>query len=711
LGTQTAHRGLARILKVTVLQFAVVVLVASLASAQGNLRILKGSTPGFVSLGLNLGAEDPGTQITVSVWLKRHNEAAFQELLRQMYTKGSPHYQQWLTMEQYAANFGPSAADVATVSDFLKAHNLNVSETDKYNQYVTAEGSVADVQNAFHVQINRFSLMQETHRANAGDVSIEGPAGALVAAVLGLDDIAATPYVSQVKDPQTGQPSPPVPIELASTSFESLCWKGSVNQDFLGPWPLYYPQAFYSGNEYVGGLGGNKPPCAYTPAQVQHAYGLDVVYQNGYRGEGQEIMIVDAYGSPTLWGDAVHFASYFGLRNALGGIANYQFQAANPDWNLETTLDVEYANAIADGADIQVLLTPNGTLTSLLWGLWEAISAYSENQISLSWGVPEGYVSNSDLNLIDQDLSTAASMGISVNVASGDCGDFVSGSKCTTGVAQVSAPASDPWATGVGGTSMFTNSVGVILFQTGWGNNTTQIAQHRRQRVVPVDPPSPNGFLWGSGGGDSRYWPAPAGYPIDGSGKRRVPDIAYLADPYTGVQVIHTDNFDPNNSGNYVTEAVGGTSLAAPMFSALWAITNQWMLRNGFLTVSLGVAARQMYRLGTLGMASAITDILAGSSPIDVSANNVSGTIYHTLRRRHDYSADDLAAPLNGTTKYASAFWKPDYWPSNSYVLTFGTDSSLRTGTGWDNVTGLGTPNGWHFVTAFPPLVTCVIPC
>ena len=86
------------------------------------------------------------------------------------------------------------------------------------------------------------------------------------------------------------------------------------------------------------------------------------------------------------------------------------------------------------------------------------------------------------------------------------------------------------------------------------------------------------------------------------------------------------------------------------------------------------------------------------------------GSLIHHLWGHQNYNADDLAQPLNGTTRYVSAFWEPEGWPSNSFVLTFGTDSSLRTGTGWDNVTGLGTPNGWHFVTAFP-VQGCAIPC
>src|SRR5262249_31421147 len=102
----------------------------------------------------------------------------------------------------------------------------------------------------------------------------------------------------------------------------------------------------------------------------------------------------------------------------------------------------------------------------------------------------------------------------------------------------------------------------------------------------------------------------------------------------------------------------------------------------------LGQAAPLLYNLP----AGAITDILAGSSP-----GNVTGAINGT-----PYSAADLAAPLGNTVNFVSALYNSPF-STRWFVITFGTDSSLTTGPGWDNVTGLGTPNGVSFVNAIAP--------
>jgi hypothetical protein len=87
--------------------------------------------------------------------------------------------------------------------------------------------------------------------------------------------------------------------------------------------------------------------------------------------------------------------------------------------------------------------------------------------------------------------------------------------------------------------------------------------------------------------------------------------------------------------------------------------------------------------------AGAVTDVVAVSSP-----HNVTGTINGT-----PFTADQLAAPLGNTTSYFSAIYNSPF-STRWFVITFGTDSSLVTGPGWDNVTGLGTPNGMSFVNA-----------
>src|SRR5258707_14548568 len=152
-----------------------------------------------------------------------------------------------------------------------------------------------------------------------------------------------------------------------------------------------------------------------------------------------------------------------------------------------------------------------------------------------------------------------------------------------------------------------------------------------------------------------------------------IPDIAWLADPFTGVEIIITDPV----LGPSVT-VIGGTSLACPMFSALMAIASE---KAGH---GLGQAAQLVYSLPV----GAITDVTAVSSPNDVTGVIDGGPI----------SADALASPLGNTTSYFSALYNSPF-STRWFVITFGTDTSLATGPGWDNVTGVGTPNGLSFIS------------
>jgi len=242
-------------------------------------------------------------------------------------------------------------------------------------------------------------------------------------------------------------------------------------------------------------------------------------------------------------------------------------------------------------------------------------------------------------------------------------------------VTTVSMPAAAPYATGVGGTSMFLNQNWSMMLQTGWGTNLTHIANATTN--TPIIPPGLIGFYFGAGGGTSGFWPKPS-YQSSLSGSwRLVPDIAYLADPYTGVEVIDTEN-----NQQFIT-VVGGTSLASPMFAGMWAISTQaagtW----------LGQAAPILYGLP----ASAITDVLAVNGP-----DNVSGSTHTPPAAPVDYSSAELLAPVQNSTDFVGALYNGT--STRWYAISFGTDSSLTTGPGWDNVTGLGTPNGASFVSA-----------
>jgi subtilase family serine protease len=641
-----------------------------------------------------LGAANQSKQISVTFWLNQHDKAGFDEAVRQMYDRNSPNFHHWLTLNEYKTRFAPTAGDMAVVRQHLAANNLRVVATDKLNRYVTASGIVADVQRAAGVQLNRISIKGEVHRAPGGAPVIAGAAGKLISAVQGLSDLKYQNHSQRPIDPDTGQTMAMVPLSKvrpasnvgpAEKFFFTNCLRATQSRTFKTGGG--FPKATYTGARYGANIDSpqpNLPPCGYNVPQIDKAYGLTSLYKQGLDGTGQTVVIVDAFGSDSITSDA----NVFSQINGLPALTHSNFAIFFPtgptscggdnttcgSWFEETSLDVEWAHAVAPGANIALVLAVDNSFSALDLSVLFAIDNLLGPVISGSYGLEEDILAAEDPSelVVQNSLSQlAASLGISTNFSSGDNGDFF----LQVGENTVSMPAASPFATSIGGTSLFLNSDHTIKLQTGWGNNETRIADVSPN--PPVVPPLHLGFVFGSGGGTSAVFSKPSyqdGLP--GSG-RLVPDISYLADPETGAEIIFSQ------SGGTFISTVGGTSLACPMFSAMWAITTQ---SAGGL---LGQAAPLLYGLPP----DAITDILAVDGP-----RNVTGIIHQPPAPPIVETADDLAAPLGNTTNYVSTLYNSPF-STRWFVLTFGTDSSLTTGPGWDNVTGLGTPNGASFVT------------
>ncbi len=649
----------------------------------------------------DLGPEDQNKQITVTVWLNQRNKAGLDALIKGMYDKTSANYHHFLTLERYKAQFAPRPKEAASVRDFLRAHNLNVTSTDKLNQYVMAQGRVADVQTAFNTQIKRVMLKDGAiHRANVSEAKIEGSVAALVSAVQGLNDFGYEAHVKTARNFVTGTSYPPIPLSASPDGlfFSQQCLFPPTTERFNTSGT--FPTATYFGNIYGAPLTNGPPnlaPCGYDAAEMQTAYALPPLYQKGLNGTGQTIAIVDAFGSNTILADAGLYSSLNGLPALTTGPGgNFQIygtlSCAPPpnsaciagNWYLETTLDVESAHAIAPGANIALVVTTDNTLTGLDTGNLFAIEEQLGNVISNSFGQSEVALEDldpSELVVENGIAELAASFGISLDVSSGDFGDFLAVDEAEFGIdsVSVSANADSPYATGVGGTSTFLDSRNNIELQTGWGLNATAIVD----KGAPLDPPVPLGFLEGAGGGASVVYAKPAFQRHLRGNFRLVPDIAMDADPQTGFELIFTP--DSIVGGEQDVTVAGGTSLSAPMFSALWAIANQ--AAGG--AAPLGQAAPTLYDLPFF----AINDV--NLNPLDTVFDAV-GFVSSSPSSTTFEGPAALGTPEPPTVFFVSALIQlsPTAWD----VLTFGTDSSLATGPGWDDVTGLGTPNGETFI-------------
>jgi subtilase family serine protease len=260
--------------------------------------------------------------------------------------------------------------------------------------------------------------------------------------------------------------------------------------------------------------------------------------------------------------------------------------------------------------------------------------------VTNSYGFPPELLPRGYVKPLEDTLVQAAIQGIGVYFSSGDDGDETS----NLGFATTTWPASSPWVTAVGGTSIGIGASGARVIETGWGTsdydcNATTLACTRA------------GWLYGAGGGVSQLFAQPsyqtsAGPTLSGRG---VPDVAALADPQTGMVVGQTQTFP---DGAYYHEyRLGGTSLASPIFAGIMALANQAAGR------SLGFANPLFY-----AHPEAFYDVLSVKTAV--------------ARRNFNNSVDATA----GTADRLRTF--DDYSGSPTQA----------TAPGWDNVTGLGTP-------------------
>lgn len=692
------------------------------------------NTPGYVTSAKNLGPVNTSKTIEVSLWLNPHNRAELDAVTQDLYNPASPNYQHFLTRAQFASRFAPTAAEAETVRQFLEAHNLKVVRTGANNFFVRARGTVGAIEKAFGVQLNQYKVRNDVIRANDRDPYIEGEAAALVSTVYGLDNIT-------YKRPAIVRPNDVSQLMRAKSSFGTTATAATSNTspDFFSNTCFLAPETDVfstNGNNSfpIGTYQGNKlnlptltsVGCGYTPPMIQAAYHLNDLYAAGFDGSFQTIGILEACGSLSLETDANVFSATFGLPP----LTSANFTITNPpvtcafEGDIEETLDVEWAHAIAPGANINVLRAPSPSVFDLDEEEFNAVSTFLVNVLSGSFGNPEIDLPPSFLQTENLISEIGAATGISTNFSTGDDGDFSNSDFHSRQF--VSAPASSPWATAVGGISLALNSDNSIQWQAGWGTNETFLAANG----LVFDPPEEAGFNSGSGGGVSNCvqqqfnsatftldclagFPKPA-YQSKLAGKtRHLPDVSWLADPFTGAVITFTEVgvFPPQ-----VFEVIGGTSLSCPMFSALWAIANQAAGRT------LGQAAPYLYSLP----AGAITDVVPFTTTQAPAKENVTASIQESSTTTKTLNAAGvLGGEISGP--FISGIWDADFVFNGGLVISFGTDCTassleqtpffnrsiggvvcnatnhLRTKIGWDNVTGLGVPNPPAFVNAFVP--------
>jgi subtilase family serine protease len=574
--------------------------------------------------------------------------------------------------------------------------------------FVQAIGTVAQIKHAFHVSQDLYSYRGKTLRAHAEEPSLPAALSGLVSYVSGLDDSRLLIRPARAQRPATAATSsriePPYGYPVA---FPCSNYWGDMTAQLESPSPFPY---------------GSDLPwllCGYTPQQVQQAYGADRVNETG---KGVRIAITDLYHSPSLVDDANRFFGHHGI--PLLSSENFQ-QIIAPQvnyvprgdpcnatgWWGEQTLDVEAVHSVAPGAFIVFVAgvcdavdEPDGG--EAIQPLYEVIDNRLADIVSNSWAYyGEEDISPAQLQSDNAQFMQAAAQGMTLLFGSGDWGD---GTPIGQEIASGNWPATSPYVTAVGGTSLLLKNPSGEKAEFGWAGYATSFLNasiSANGETVTDQGWIPFAWLGGSSGGPSLVmlqpfyqkkvvpkWMATRTYLANGlpvplyPPRRVTSDIAMLGDPNNGGMLVgetYLISSPPVDAGclqlsattEYCEQPSGGTSLATPLFAGVLSLVNEHRFSQNRAPV--GFVNPDLYRLpvGKEGSNAPIIDVNAPDEPI--------GALLGLL------GIDNAAAFLTVDS----------YVDSNGKVIE-NVDTSLRSVPGYDNVTGLGAPNVPELVRA-----------
>jgi subtilase family serine protease len=625
---------------VTAVAVAALTLPASAGAASS--RTLSGSVPGWAKSSAKTGHAAGSDAVGFRVYLGWRDASGAEALAKSVSTPGNASYGKFLTAAEFRQRFAPSTTDVNAVKSWVKANGFTTVHVPTNNHYVDVEGTVAQAEAAFDTTINTYKVQGTTLRSPATALKVPSTLSA-VSGVVGLDD----------SESMTGPNTRAQGNAPPSAGFRNAT-----------PCSTYWDEKQASDQPKFNGHTEPYAPCGYTPSQLQGAYGVGGAIAAGNDGSGQTVAVIDAFASPTIVDDVNTYSAKHGLPALSGnqfsqvvppGIykhpGNSKFDPAG--WYGEETLDVEAVHSMAPGANIVYVGAPNNG-QSLDAALNHVVDRHLAQIVTNSYGFPTELLPTGYVKPLNDTMLQAAIEGIGIYFSSGDNGD----EQQNIGIQSVDWPAASPWATSVGGTSLGVDASNGYLFETGWG--TKRYSLTSGAWTDPV-------YLYGAGGGTSRLFAEPSWQkpvvPTDiatkwsASGGRAVPDVAMVGDPTTGMLVGQTQTF---SNGTYYDEyRIGGTSLSSPLFAGVMALADQAAGRpHGFASPALYAKA------GT----GAYHDV-AGDGPDDAAvrsdyANSESGAVKYTLRTLNDTGENIFVRP------------------------------------GYDDVTGVGSPNGQSFLDA-----------
>ena len=634
------HRNFVRLVWISLLVLtAAMAMTAATASAAAK-RVKVGSVP-VVPRGAKVTttAVPAAKKLSLTVAMQPRDPEGLQALATEVSTPGSPEFRQYLTVPQFAAQFGASQLALQTVESTLKADGLDVGTPTANNLTLPVTATAAQARRAFSVSLTQVKLSSgRTAYANAQAPTLPASVAPFVQSVLGLDNV---------------NPSQPAGYQQQTGPASSALAQPHTRAHVLtngGPQPCSSATAATSGN---GGL---------TADSVATAYQLSGLYGAGAFGAGQTIAMFEqeAY-NPT---DIATYQACYGTNVPVSNVDVAGGPGPVSD-DGEAALDIEQAIGLAPKASILVYQGPTTATVQILSTI---VSQNAAKVISSSWGVCEALTGGSQIAAETPILQEAAVQGQSFFISSGDSGSNM----CYQATADSSSPdlslsVIDPggqqFATGVGGTILFTNNdpagncpcfytPGDTPVEGVWNDPSTTDSEGATK-------------LHGSGGGISQFFTmpsyqssAPSSLDVINSNSssqpcgattmcREVPDVSADADPNTGYAIF----------SNGAWGITGGTSAAAPLWAAFTALANSSSTCRG---TPVGFVNPALYSLAGSSYLNNFNDITT-ANPISAQANN------------------DAAYEFNISTN-----------PNNLFPLQ----------TGYDMATGLGSMLAPHLAAA-----------
>jgi hypothetical protein len=544
-------------------------------------------------------AKSESGTFSLTLVLKRDNQAGFERFLHDLYDPKSPAFHHFLTQQQIANRFGPSRADYNSVLRWMRSKGFKLERGSKNRLTLTMRGTRTQAERAFDVRIADYRIGGRTFRANDSDPALPLQLASRVQSIAGLSNLAipsrAAPDSGLAALPAASSPDWEVTNEVCNP-FTPTTTPSAIGTLEAGIITVAPPSAEYfeifcvglvvgSGEAYGlcsllalldSSIWSSNAGCAdLFKASSGGDLGRpgDSAARNSSTVSGDSNLGTNPQKIGLLEFDTFHPSDVHDWLEVSGSGANFgQLSTVPVDGGVatpgpgesEVLLDVDTVmlRAPLPATTYVVYDAPNGTSFGTMFS---AMIDDGDTVISNSWSNCEDQMSMADAQGIDTILQSAAAGGISVFNGSGD-----SGTTCLDGSANtIGVPADSPHATAVGGTSPAPGP-GLTYGSETWWNG------------VAHTPPTGQG-----GYGVSKFFAAPAYQSgLSGSAMRSIPDVAIDADPVQGLQICQADL-----GGCLSGRRFGGTSMAAPEWAAYAAALNAMLGSN------LGNANLRLYPL------------------------------------------------------------------------------------------------------------------